>query len=161
MKAARVVGMALVVGLATVGAAVAQSSGSQARTVEGTWYIQVTPVICATGLPVGVPPVNALVTFHSGGTMTETAGGTGFAAGQRSPGHGTWHHEAGQTFSQKFTALINFAGAGFQPGWQTVEHSVELLDRDTLVSAGTNAFYNTDGTAYREGCSTATGRRFE
>lgn len=95
--------------------------------------------------------------------MSETAGGTGFAPGQRSPGHGKWRHEAGQTFSQKFTALINFTTVpGFQEaGWQTVEQSAELLDRDTLSSAGTNAFYRTDGTLYRSGCSTATGHRFE
>ena len=164
MKAARVVCTALVVGVATVGGAMAQSSGSGGRTVEGTWYIRVTPIICATGEPVpGIPPVNALQTFHPGGTLTETAGGTGFEAGQRSPGHGAWHHEAGQTFGQKFTALINFTTVpGFlEAGWRIVEQSVELIDRDTLKSKGNNAFYRTDGTLYRSGCSTATGRRFE
>ena len=96
--------------------------------------------------------------------MSETAGGTGFAPGQRSPAHGKWHQEAGQTFSQKFTALINFSAAGGafpQAGWQVVEHVVELSDRDTFSSKGTNAFYRTDGTLQRSGCSTATGRRFE
>ena len=162
MKAARVVCTALVVGVATVGGAMAQSSGSGGRTVEGTWYIRVTPIICATGEPVpGIPPVNALQTFHPGGTVTEAAGGTGFAPGQRSPGHGMWHHEAGQTFGQKFTALINFTTPAAEAGWQIVEHSIELLDRDTFSSRGTNAFYKTDGTLYRSGCSTATGRRFE
>ena len=159
------IGMAtMIAGLSTLGTATAQPSGSEARTIEGTWFIQVTPIICATGAPVpGVAPINSLVTNHAGGTMSETAGGTGFAPGQRSPGHGKWHHEAGQTFSQKFTALINFTTVpGFQEaGWQTVEHTAELLDRDTLSSAGTNAFYRTDGTLYRSGCSTATGRRFE
>jgi len=164
LTAASRVGMTLVLGVVTAGGAIAQRSGSEARTVEGTWYIQVTPIVCATGAPVpGVTPVTALVTFHSGGTMSETAGGTGFAPGQRSQGHGNWHHEGGQTFSQKFTALINFTTVpNFQEaGWQTVEQSVVLLDRDTLSSAGTNAFYRTNGTVYRSGCSTATGRRFE
>jgi hypothetical protein len=160
----RAIGMALVLGFGSVGAALAQSSGSEGRTLEGTWYVRVVPVICATGTPVpNVSPVSALVTFHAGGTLSETAGGTGFAPGQRSPGHGKWHHEAGNTFSQKFTALINFTTVpGFQEaGWQTVEQPVELLDRDTLSSTGTNAFYQTDGTLYRSGCSTATGHRFE
>jgi hypothetical protein len=162
--AGRRFGMTLLLGLVTAAGAIAQPSKSSARTVEGTWYIRVTPIICATGAPVpGVSPVTALVTFHRGGTMSETAGGTGFAPGQRSPGHGTWHHEAGQTFSQKFTALINFTTVpGFQEaGWQTVEQTVELLDHDTFASTGANAFYRTDGTLYRSGCSTATGRRFE
>ena len=157
-------GMTLVLGFATAGGAFGQPSGSEARTIEGTWYIQVTPIVCATGAPVpGVTPVNALVTFHAGGTLSETAGGTGFAPGQRSQGQGLWHHEAGQTFSQKFTALINFTTVpNFQEaGWQTVTQSVELRDRDSLSSSGTNAFYRADGTLYRSGCSTATGRRFQ
>lgn len=161
---AAVFGMAMALGFVTAGAAAAQPSGSEGRTIEGTWYVQVIPRICATGEPVpGVSPVNALVTFHTGGTLSETAGGTGFAPGQRSPGHGAWRHEAGQTFSQRFTTLINFTTVPNvqEAGWQTVTQSVELLDRDTLSSSGTNAFYRADGTLYRSGCSTATGRRFE
>jgi len=38
---------------------------------------------------------------------------------------------------------------------------VELIDDDHISSSGTNAFYRTDGTVYRTGCSTATGTRFE
>lgn len=160
----RRLGMTMALGLVTAAAAVAQPSASEGRTVEGTWYIQVTPIICATGAPVpAVSPVTALVTFHAGGAMSETAGGTGFAPGQRSPGHGTWHHQSGQTFSQRFTALINFTTVpNFQEaGWQTVEQTVEMIDRDTLASTGTNRFFRADGTVYRSGCSTATGRRFE
>lgn len=160
----RTMGVALVMGVVTVGVAMAQASGSEGRSVEGTWYVQVTPVICATGAPVpNVTPITGLVTFHAGGTLSETAGGTGFAPGQRSPGHGKWHRGPGNTFSQKFTALINFTTVpNFQEaGWQTVDQVVEMVDRDTLTSVGTNAFYRTDGTLYRSGCSTATGHRFE
>jgi hypothetical protein len=159
-----VIGVALAVSLGTASTARAQSIGSEGRRVEGVWYVQVTPRVCATGAPVpGVSPVSALVTFHAGGTMSETAGGTGFAPGQRSPGQGTWHHEAGQTFSQKFTALINFTTVpNFQEaGWQVVYQTVTLIDRDHLESSGTNVFYRADGSPYRNGCSTAVGTRFE
>ncbi|BCS35620.1 hypothetical protein TBR22_A48540 [Luteitalea sp. TBR-22] len=160
----RTFGVVVLLGFAMAAAAAAQPSGSEGRGVEGTWYVQVVPTICATGAPIpGVSPVQALVTFHAGGSLSETAGGTGFAPGQRSPGHGTWRHDAGQTFTQRFTALINFTTVpGFQEaGWQVVTQSVELIDRDTLASSGRNAFYRTDGTLYRTGCSTATGKRFE
>ena len=165
----RAVGMALAIGVVLAGAAVAQPSGSEGRTVEGTWYIQVTPIVCATGLPVpGVPTVNSLVTFARGGTLTESAGGLGFAPGQRSAGHGTWQHEGGQTYSQKFVAMINFTtapgpGPGFEAGWATVTHKVDLIDRDHLESSGTNAYYRANGEPdpYRTGCSKASGRRFE
>jgi hypothetical protein len=36
-----------------------------------------------------------------------------------------------------------------------------MTDADHVTSVGTNAFYKTDGTLYRTGCSTATGQRFE
>ena len=165
----RAVGMALAIGVVLAGAAVAQPSGSEGRTVEGTWYIQVTPIVCATGLPVpGVLPVNSLVTFVHGGTLTESVGGVGFAPGQRSPGHGTWQHDGGLTYSQRFVAMINFStapgpGPGFEAGWQTVSQTVELIDHDHLESSGTTAFYraNGDPVPYRTGCSKATGRRFE
>ena len=49
----------------------------------------------------------------------------------------------------------------FFAGWQTVTHTVQLIDADHIRSAGTNAFYKFDGTLYRTGCSTATGQRFK
>jgi len=163
------IGMATMIGaLTTVGTAMAQPSGSEGRIIEGTWFIQVTPTICATGAPVpGVTPINSLVTFHRGGTLTEDLAGLAFAPGQRTGGQGNWSHASGQTFDQRFVALIAFgsaagpAGPAVEAGWQTVTHTVEMLDRDTLQSSGTNAFYRTDGTVYRTGCSTATGHRFE
>jgi hypothetical protein len=50
---------------------------------------------------------------------------------------------------------------GFFAGWQLVSHTIELTDADNLSSTGTNAFYKFDGTEYRTGCSTTTGRRFK
>lgn len=158
-------GVAFVLFLAAT-SAFAQQSGSQARTVEGTWYVQVTPRNCDTGAQIA-PVVNSLVTFAQGGTMNESAGGGAFAPGQRSGGHGTWTHAGGHTFTQRFVALILFTtpptafGPGFEAGWQTVEHTVEVIDADHIASAGTNSFYRSTGEVYRTGCSTATGRRFQ
>lgn len=49
---------------------------------------------------------------------------------------------------------------GFFTGWQTVTHTVDLIDADHFQSAGTSAFYNANRELYRSGCSTATGERF-
>ena len=162
---------------ATGGALLADSndSASQARLV-GAWAVQVTIRDCASNAPLG-PPFNALVSFHSGGTLSESAGGLTFAPGQRSPGHGAWTREGRRTYLQKMVALIlfdtapNLPGPGFDPtkpvspgffaGWQTVTHTVRLTDADHLTSTGTNAFYRSDGTLYRTGCSTAAAQRFE
>lgn len=142
-----------------------QQSGSQARTVQGVWHVQVTIRDCATGVALA-PPVNALVTFAGGGTLQESVSGGGFAPGQRSNGHGTWSHIGGHTYDQRFVSMINFAtapgpGPGFEAGWMKVHHTVEMIDADHTESAGTNSFYRLNGEIYRTGCSTATGTRFE
>jgi hypothetical protein len=145
--------------------------------LTGAWSIQVTLRDCTTGAPLG-PPFNSLVTFHEGGTLSEIAGGLGFAIGQRSPGHGIWWQRSRRTYRQKFIALLNFdtpanlpgtptfdptkpVSPGFFAGWQTVTHTLELADANHATSEGTNAFYKTDGTVYRTGCSTAVAERFK
>ena len=144
----------------------AQSSVSEGRTIEGVWFVQVTQRSCATGDPLA-PPISSMVTFHKDGTLGEAPAATAFAPGQRVNGMGTWRHVGGQLYEQRFAALIAFttipgpAGPGFEAGWQEVEQTVELVDKDTLQSSGTNAFYRRDGTLYRTGCSTASARRFE
>ena len=166
--------MSAIIAVTMAGAAQAGTGPSGPRTVEGTWYVQVTPRSCTTGDPVA-PPIVSLVTFHKGGTLTEAPAALAFAPGQRTPGHGTWERGHGGTYEQRFAALIVFTtppgpvyglppgpvGPGFDAGWQTVTQTVRLLDRDHLESDGTNAFYRTDGTLYRTGCSTATGTRFQ
>lgn len=156
-------GFALV--LSAASAASAQQSAAEARTVEGVWYMQVTIRDCTTGVALA-PAVRSLVTFAAGGTLHESVGGGGFAPGQRSDGHGTWTHKGGQTYDQRFVAMINFAtapgpGPGFEAGWIKVHHTVEVIDADQIESAGTNSFYRLNGEVYRTGCSTATGTRFE
>jgi hypothetical protein len=156
-------GMAFI--MSTAGAANAQQSHSQARTLEGVWQVQVTLRNCANGVALA-PPVHSLVTFVSGGTVRESVGGGGFAPGQRSDGHGTWEHSGAQSYDQRFIAMINFAtppgpGPGFEAGWIKVHHTVEMIDADHTESVGTNSFYRLNGEVYRTGCSTASGTRLE
>ena len=158
-----IIGVPLVLSAAT--AASAQQSAAKGRTVQGVWYVQVTIRDCATRVALA-PAVNSLVTFAAGGTLHESVGGGGFAPGQRSNGHGTWAHNGGHTYDQRFVSMINFAtaagpGPGFEPGWMKVQHTVEVIDADHIESAGTNTFYRLTGGVYRTGCSTATGTRFE
>jgi hypothetical protein len=162
--------------LAASGGSAAAASGTSAGLV-GTWSVQVTLRDCATGAPLG-PPVNSLVTFHDGGTLSESVASLSFAAGQRSPGHGTWARDGGHSYLQRMIALIafdtpaNLPGApGFNPalpvspgffaGWQTVTHTLTMTDDTHATSEGTNKFYKADGTLHRSGCSTAVAERFE
>ncbi len=156
---------AFLAGAGQAPSAQANNSDSNAQRLEGTWRVQVTPRVCATGAPLGT--VNSLVTFAPGGTMSESVGAGGFEPGQRSEGHGYWRHAGGHTYSQRFVVLIRFDTApnpptspGFLAGWLTVTHTIELGDPDNFSSSGTNQFFDTSGNSYRSGCSTAIGRRF-
>lgn len=158
------------------GAARAESSASVFDVgLVGAWTVQVTLRDCTTNAPLG-PPINSLVTFHEGGTLSESAGSP--TPGQRSAGQGIWTRKGHHTFRQRIIALILFDTApnlpgtptfdptlpvtpGFFAGWATVAHTAKLTDADHLTSAGTNAFYKFDGTVYRTGCSTALGQRFK
>ena len=90
------------------GRVAAQSKESASKdSPVGAWAIQVTLRDCATGAPLG-PAFNSLVTFHRGGTLSESAGGTAFAPGQRSPGHGVWTRIGHDTYLQRFVAMLLF-----------------------------------------------------
>lgn len=178
LAAARVAGVVTLTGLlaTAAGGATAAASGS-ASGLEGAWAVQVTLRDCATNAPLGAP-FNSLVSFHDGGTLSESAGNLGFAPGQRSAGHGTWTRDGGHTYQQRMISLIAFdtpanlpgtpgfnpgapVSPGFFAGWVTVTHTINLTDDNHGTSAGTNEFIKSDGTVYRRGCSTAIMQRFE
>lgn len=169
--------LCLAAALVTPSSAIAGQSNDSASAngLAGAWLVQVTLRNCASGTPLG-PPTNSLVSFHRGGTLSESPG-TVFAPGQRSPGHGKWAKGDGQTYQQDMVVLFLFdtppnlpgtptfdptkpVSPGFFAGWQTISHVVTLADADHFTSEGTSAFYKTDRTVYRTGCSTATGERF-
>jgi hypothetical protein len=165
---AAIAGLAIAFLAAFTPAATAQANESGSNNgLQGVWMVQVTLRNCATGSAVA-PAFESLVTYHRGGTFSESPGTLSFAPGQRSEGHGNWSQEQPRTYSQTMIALILFDtppnlpfSPGFFAGWQTVTHTVDLTDADHFTSAGTNAFYRFDGTLYRSGCSTAVGRRFK
>lgn len=145
----------------------AQSNNSASgKGLEGTWLVQVTLRDCATNAQIGLP-FNSVVTFHRGGTTSESTSSRAFAVGQRSDGQGHWDSH-GQTYTGRMVSLINFDTApnfpvspGFFAGWSIVSQTLELTDADHGTSSGTNEFYKADGTLYRTGCSTSVFARFE
>ena len=166
----RIVAVAAVVGGLIAGAAarpMAQSGpASHAKNVEGVWLVQVTQRNCETNAALG--SFNSLVTFDHDGIVIESPGGVAFAPGQRSNGHGTWTRDSQDTVVQRMVALVLFdtppnppVSPGFRKGWQMITHTVDLTGPDTLVSAGTARFFDSNGELYRSGCSTAIGERFK
>src|SRR5262245_55555206 len=76
---------------------VANSAFAQARTLEGAWLVVTQQRNCTTNAPIGLPHP-ALVTYHAGGTLSDSSDVPAFAVGQRSEGHGTWSHHGGLTY---------------------------------------------------------------
>ena len=167
-RAAAVLGLAGVLLMTSGRTGLAQSNNSASKNgLEGTWFVQVTLRDCASGAQIGLP-FNSLVTYHRGGTLSESTSSRAFAIGQRGDGQGSWSFEGHHTYHQRMVSLINFdtapnlpASPGFFAGWSIVTHTLELTDADHGTSSGTNAFYKADGTLYRTGCSTAAAVRFE
>jgi hypothetical protein len=158
--------------------AFAQSQSVSSNPLVGLWVVEVTLTDCATGNPLPGAPFTSLVTFNHAGTVTESTGGSGFAPGQRSTGHGTWTHIGGRTYLQKMMVLINFTTppnlpgtTGFNPalpitpgffaGSQIITHKFTPADADHASSYGTNEFFKANGESYRSGCSTAVAVRFK
>lgn len=137
------------------------------KTIEGTWWVNVSQINCQSGAVIA--NFVSLLTFAQGGTMTGTSGSPVFAAGQRSPDHGTWSQAGGaHEYTVSSIALIVFATSpnppvspGFEAGSQTLSQSLQLTDADHFTSDAVIRFFRTDGIQYRQGCATATGERFE
>lgn len=146
------------------------------RQLAGAWTVQTTLRNCDTNVPTG--SFATIVTFHRGGTLTESTGSPAFAPEQRSEGHGTWKRLGRTMFSQHVVGLVRFdsppnlpgtptfdptkpISPGFNSGWQTIVHRVRLTGADRFESSGVTEFFDTHGQSYRQGCSTAVGQRFE
>jgi hypothetical protein len=142
----------------------AQPAG--ARAIEGVWAMTITLRDCATTTPLG-PPFRSLLTFHAGGTMSESPATTQFSAGQRSPGHGLWSFSNGSTFDARFVAMILFdtppapPAPGFQAGWQIVTSTFNLADANRLTLSATVQFFDLNRNVYRLACPTGTAERFQ
>lgn len=169
-----------VVALVSLGSQPAAADSDESRpnaALAGVWAVQVTLRDCTTNAPLG-PAFPSLVTFHRDGTISEAAGSLTFAPGQRTPGHGVWKREGGRIYRQSMVALLLFAtpanlpgtpgfdpnkpvSPGFSAGWLTVNHALTMPDANHIASSGTNTFYDTNGSVYRTGCSSAVGDRFK
>lgn len=139
----------------------AQTPGS---TIEGVWVVTSTPRDCTTGATLG-PPVRSLLTFHQGGTVTESAALLLLAPGQRpGGGHGLWTHSGGQNYVERILSLIAFDSSNdpptFRAGWTLSEQTITLANANNFTSAGRVAFYDTNRQFLRSLCSSRVGERF-
>ena len=159
---------ALAVGLAQNASAKANPPNAEARTLEGTWWVQVTALTdCVSQVP--LMSFTALLTFAKGGTMAGTTTNPAFAIGQRSSDHGVWcRSRAAHTLQglERGTTLVRDgaelpATPGFQAGSHRLSQAIDVTDPDHFSSDAVSEFFDVGGLNYREGCATAVGQRFE
>jgi len=89
--------------------AAAQSTNSDARRIEGTWNVTVTPNDC-NGHQIA-PSFPALLTFAHGGTLTGSGMPSFILPRQTSPAYGIWSSTGGHTFTSSSLGFITLNGA--------------------------------------------------
>jgi hypothetical protein len=115
------------------------------------------------GVPIGLP-FQSLLTFAHGGTMTGTTASSAFLPGQRSGDYGVWIPATGHNYSTFEQAFINFSGASFTQGWQTISHSISLTNGGNgFDDVASIQFYDAIGSPLlpAPGCATAVGQRIQ
>ena len=131
---------------------------AQAR-IEGAWVVTATPRDCTTGAVLGTP-VRALMTFHQGGTVSESVALLLAQPGQRTAGHGVWTQTGIATFVERVASIILFDSAIFTAGWSVSTQTNTMTDANNFSSLGDVLSYNLNREFVRRLCSTRVGERF-
>ncbi len=125
--------------------------------LAGTWDAVVTIKDCSTGDTINT--FNSIGTFAQGGTSVGST--AGIPQSLRTPEHGVWRHESGNTYSFKFKSF-SFSPVGAPTGWVIVTHQLELSsDANSYMSSGGVQVFAPNGNQVGQGCSSAVGTRFE
>ena len=143
----------------------ANANAAQANSdnkIVGTWRVQVTTFNCVSG--VKAPPFMSMLSFASGGTLTETTSSPAFQPGQRSVGLGFWNDSGSKTYQAVSEAYILFntpanpPAPGLVRGTQRITQTIQI-NGDQLSSTATVQFFDESGKELVKGCASATGER--
>jgi len=165
-----VVGALLLLGATAASSAQGMPVGRAAAPapLEGTWNVAVTPYNCATGAPFTAATFRARLSFHAGGSMTETTFNPSFQPGQGSTGLGSWERTGPNSYSAVFEAFIYFTSVVTPPevprytqGQRRVDQSIEMQDRDHWTSSALVSFEDVNGTTLTSGCFNAAAERMQ
>jgi hypothetical protein len=114
----------LAAAVATASATPARAQAGNNHDLVGSWFGTVT----ATNPPLG--QFNDLISFHTGGVVTESrrylVPGTPFGNLLETTGHGAWERTGGHTFEAFFRFLVQDADTGAPVGTDNVRLSLTL-----------------------------------
>lgn len=134
----------------------AEDTQAEARTIEGTWRVQITLRDCTSGQPLR-SPFPALASFARGGTITTADGGLSPAS--RTTGLGVWWHSTRGTYAAVTEAFL-FAPTGVNTGTQRITQDIEFDPyEDTFQATVNSTILDTQGNVVAVGCATSVGRR--
>jgi hypothetical protein len=123
--------------------------------IEGAWRNQITIRDCQSGTV--LMSAQGLLTFHRGGTISETAATN---PALRSPGHGVWAYRGPGTFDGRFV-VFTFNPDGTFAGTQQITQSITLSpDGKTFTDNAKGEFFNPAGNLVVTTCATANAVRF-
>lgn len=125
--------------------------------IEGVWLAQVSVTDCTNPSTTLLGPFPSLLTFHTDGTVAETAPAP--PNSQRSASHGLWHRVGRNAFEE---ALIfqRLDVTGVFLGTQVIRATVQLAN-DSYTARGTFEVKDPHGTTIAAGCSSVVATRFE
>jgi hypothetical protein len=133
-----------------------EDTQAEARTIEGTWRVQITLRDCTSGQPLR-SPFPALASFARGGTVTTADGGLSPAS--RTTGLGVWSHSTGGTYTAVTEAFL-FAPTGVNTGTQRITQHIEFDRYEGTFEATINStVLDTQGNVFAVGCATSVGQR--
>ncbi len=134
--------------------------------IVGVWTNVITPVDCQTGVPFGYT-IPGLLTYHSDGTIAETAGPPPGLS--RTPGHGVWRRIDSRHYEGSFVFLL-FDSMGNFVGTEKLVQNIQLnqifgLNRDanSFTDTATFQLYDPNGNPVpnASGCARAVATRYE
>lgn len=141
-------------------AAPADKDANDDDRLVGSWRATFTPV---SGDPAQFPPLPALFTFTSDGTLVETDGGSlvPFMGTFGSPGHGVWRSLGKHRFELKNIILVvNSDGTLFLTG--TVHLTLRVsADGNSFQGNGTFSFVDANGVDFGSGPENISGQRIK
>ena len=140
-------------------------SDSEAKKLEGTWRVVVTPRFCDSGEEIPGRSFRALITFARGETLNATSTAS-LPNARLSNEYGVWRHEGDHTYSAVSESFV-FSSTGAWLGTHRLTRTIEIGDDpDTFSQTASGTFRDTDGDNPILGlpaavCSTAVGHRLE
>jgi hypothetical protein len=141
----------------------AAAQTSDPASLKGTWRVKVTQYNCASP-SITFPPFWSLLSFHEGGTETETTSNPALQPGQRTSGHGFWKSVGNNAYLMVVEAFIlsnsPTTPPGLKIGTQKIVQAIAVTDSTHFTSNGSVSFFDTNGTLYLGGCAKSDGVRF-